>query len=266
MDLQGIDRFSFSKLSCYHTCPLQYQKNYINREGRGEQNSFGDYGTNAHEILEDYFNGKLATFELEGKFEEMMEGVIENGGVTMLIKNKDKYSKIDLTDSYYRTGLEYFQNFDGMPGIKVLGIEEKFDLLLEHKGKKFILNGFIDLVAEKDGDLIIIDHKSKAKFKSKAEKHQYFRQLVLYAIHAEYKYGKPVKECWFNQFRVGVIEKLKLTDELRKEALDWAVDTIEQIEQEQLWLPKIDMFFCANLCGYRFECPYSDLCEEERCA
>jgi len=262
MDMAGIDRFSFSKLSTYHTCPLQYQKNYIDRE-RGEDNSFGEYGTKVHKILEDYFNGNLVTFELEAKYEEAMDEIMENGGVTMLVKGKDGYSEINITNSYYNGGLNYFQSFDGFPELTILGVEEKFDLLIEHKGKRFIFNGFIDLVAEKDGDLIIIDHKSKAKFKSADEKKRYFRQLALYAIYAEYKYGKPVKECWFNQFRIGVIEKMKLTEKIMTESLDWAVDTIEQIEQEQMWFPVQDNFFCSNLCNFRASCLYSDLYEGE---
>lgn len=47
------------------------------------------------------------------------------------------------------------------------------------------------------------------------------------------------------------------------EALDWAVDTIEQIEQEQMWFPVQDNFFCGNLCNFRTSCLYSDLYENE---
>lgn len=265
LDLTGIEKYSFSKLSSFHTCNLQYHNNYISKENLQQtSNSFADYGTAAHEILEQYFNGSLATFELSTKYEEAFEQIRENGGVSMLVSGKNGFSNIDLTESYYESGLDYFENFDGFPELEPIGVEERFDLLLEHKGKKFILNGFIDLVAKKDGDLIIIDHKSKSKFKSIKEKNEYLRQLALYSLFASHKYKQPVKEVWFNQFRIGTITKFDLTDSIIEEALDWAVDTIERIEEENWWLPNTSSeFFCNNLCNFRFYCQYSKLYEQE---
>lgn len=263
LNLTGIERYSFSKLSTFHTCNLQYDFNY-HRKLKGESNSFAEYGTASHEILEQFFNGNLATFELSTKYEEAFEQIRENGGVSMLVSGKNGFSNIDLTESYYESGLDYFENFDGFPELEPIGVEERFDLLLEHKGKKFILNGFIDLVAKKDGDLIIIDHKSKSKFKSIKEKNEYCRQLALYSLFASHKYKQPVKEVWFNQFRIGTITKFDLTDNIIEEALDWAADTIEQIERESLWLPNTSNdFFCSVLCDFRYICQYSKLYEQE---
>jgi len=262
LDITGIDKYSFSKLSSFHTCPLQYHKNYIERE-KGEDNPFSTYGSFCHSVLEDYFNGKLSNYELEAKYEEEFQTIIDSGGISMLISSKNGVFEKDLTENYYESGLTYFQTFDGMPELNVLGVEDHFDLLLNYKGKKFMFQGFIDLVAEKDGELVIVDHKSKSKFKNKDEKKKYVRQLALYSIYASYKYEKPVKEVWFNQFRIGEMTKFELTDEIISEALDWAVDTIEQIEGEILWLPNQEsVFFCENLCNYgRTTCEYSSLYE-----
>ena len=257
MDMANIHNFSFSKLSTYHTCPYQYYRNYIKRQ-HGENNGFSEYGSVVHEILENYFRGNLEVFELEQKYEEAIADV----EVSMLLPSKNGHIRKDITNSYYRGGLEYFQNFEDFPGMTVIGVEERFNVLMEHKGKKFMLNGFIDLVCEKDGELYVIDHKSKAKFKNSDEKKKYFRQLALYSIYISKKYGKPVKELWFNQFRIHVLEKCVLTDEILTEALDWAVDTIEQIDSETMWLPKIDNFYCLNLCNYRYTCHYSELYDE----
>lgn len=265
LDMTGIDKYSFSKLSAFHSCNLQYYNNYISKENLPRtSNSFADYGTAAHEILEQYFNGSLATFELSTKYEEAFEEIRDNGGVSMLVGGKNGYSNIDLTESYYNSGLEYFENFDGFPDLTPLETECRFDLLLEHKGKKFVFTGFIDLVAEKDGELYVIDHKSKSKFKSVKEKKEYSRQLALYSLYASHKYGKPVKEVWFNQFRIDVITKFTLTDTIIEEALDWAVDTIQQIEEEEIWLPNTSSeFFCSNLCDWKTSCIYSKLYEQE---
>ena len=261
-DMTGIEKYSFSKLSSFHTCNLQYSKNYLCRE-QGEDNPFSTYGSFCHEVLENYFNGDLESYELESKYEKEFHKVEDAGGISILISSKNGVFEKDLTDSYYESGLTYFQTFDGMPELKPLGVEEHFNLLLDHKGKKFMFQGYIDLVAEKNGKLVILDHKSKAKFKNAKERKAYCRQLALYSIYASYKYGKPCDEIIFNQFRIGEVNSFKLTDEIIEEALDWAVDTITQIEAEKLWLPNTESpFFCENLCNYRYTCPFSSLCEE----
>jgi hypothetical protein len=41
-----------------------------------------------------------------------------------------------------------------------------------------------------------------------------------------------------------------------QEAYYWALDQIHKLESEEEWEPNIDFFYCNNLCGYRFNCPY----------
>lgn len=256
MDLTNVGRYSFSRLSTYHTCQYQYNEHYNNKES-GENNTFAGYGTMAHEILEKYYNGDLKAEDMK---EEYQKGFSEEcgDGVIMYAPKKDgDYFEKDLTELYYNSGLEYFSDFEGFDDLNILGVEEEFSFLLSYNDVNFILGGFIDLVAEKDGYLYVIDHKSKGKFKSKAEKKKYRRQLALYSLAAERKWGKPVKEVWFNQFRLNHIEKFKLDDEMVEEALMWATDTVKAIESEFMWLPNTsDKFYCKNLCDIREKCPY----------
>lgn len=255
-DLTGIGRYSFSRLSTYHTCQHQYNE-YYNNHKRGQGNNFASYGTMAHSILESYFRDEIPLDSLKDEYIQRFSDECSDG-IQMFLPTKDGgFFEKDITDLYYNGGLEFFENFDGLEGMNVLGVEENFDILIEYKGVKFIFNGFIDLVVEDEDYLYVIDHKSKGKFKSVAEKNEYRRQLALYSVYATYKWGKPVKEAWFNQFRINVIEKFEMTDEIIEEALTWAVNTVMDIESEFLWLPNTsDRFYCRNLCDLREQCVY----------
>lgn len=256
-DLTGIGRYSFSRLSAYHTCQHQYNQYYNNRKS-GNGNAFASYGTMAHSILESYFRSEVPLDNLKDEYVQRFSEECSDG-IQMFIPTKDGgFFQKDLTNLYYEGGLEFFEKFDGLKEMDVLGVEEDFDILINYKDVCFILNGFIDLIAQdKDGNLYVIDHKSKGKFKSVAEKNEYRRQLALYSIYAMFKYKMPVKEAWFNQFRINHIEKFEMTDEIIEEALEWAANTVMDIESESLWLPNTsDRFYCRNLCDMRDQCVY----------
>lgn len=255
-DLTGIGRYSFSRLSTYHTCQHQYNE-YYNKKQRVVGNEFASYGTMVHSILESYFQGDTPLNKLKEEYIERFSSECR-GGIAMFVPKKDgDFFEKDLTNLYYDGGISFFETFDGMTDMKVLGVEENFDILIEYNDVKFIFNGFIDLVTEKDGCLYVIDHKSKGKFKSVAEKNIYRRQLALYSVYVMHKWNRSVKEAWFNQFRINHIEKFEMTDEIMEEALMWATNTVQEIENEFLWLPNTtDKFYCRNLCGLRDECVY----------
>lgn len=262
-DLTGIGRYSFSRLSTYHTCQYLYDKTYNHGRVTGVGNSFASYGTMVHSLLESYLKGETDINDLQDQYIDRFADDCSDGVEMYIPSKKGGFFYKDLTDIYYNGGLEFFEEFDGFDGMEVLGVEENFDVVIKHKGVSFILDGFIDLVAKKDGELYVIDHKSKGKFKSVAEKNEYRRQLALYSLYASYKWGAIVREGWFNQFRINHIEKFEMTDEVILEALDWAIDTVTQIESEFLWLPNTsDRFYCRNLCDARDDCVYFDQNEE----
>ena len=49
MDMQGIDKYSFSKLNSFHGCKYGYKLTYIDKI-RGSGNGFSNLGSYVHSI------------------------------------------------------------------------------------------------------------------------------------------------------------------------------------------------------------------------
>ena len=254
-DMQGIDKYSFSKLNSFHGCKYGYKLTYIDKI-RGSGNGFSDLGSYVHSILEDYLNGEIEQFEMVSKFEEDFDENVPDG---VELKISKTFSR-DLTTSYKTQCAEFLDEFEGFDGYDVVGVEENFDVLFQIKDKVLQLSGFIDaVIQDKDGEIVIVDFKSKSKFKGKDEIKEYARQLYMYSIWIKHKYGKFPKELWFVQFRINHTEKIIFKEEDFAEMLDWIYNTAEEIDTEQFYEPSCDEFFANNLCGHSQYCPYAKL-------
>lgn len=263
-DVSNVEKYSFSKLSTIHQCPYMYDL-YYNQKIEGENNGMAQCGSLVHSILERYFKRELLQFELVDTFLDEFDEKVPNGVTLTFSSGFEK----DMTEKYKEQCIDFLSNFQTIENLDVVSIEENFNLLTMIKDKTIILNGFIDIIAkDKENNFYVIDWKSKSKFKNKAEIKEYARQLYLYSIYVKHKFGKYPKEIWFYQFRIGHIEKIIFNEMDFEEALDWAYDTVKQIENEQFFLP-IDFskyetptalndakFFCANLCDYSKICDY----------
>ena len=65
--------YSFSKIKTFYTCKYQYYMNYvlpIEQRPKKHENAFAQYGSFVHEILEKFFSGELAEFELTDYYAE----------------------------------------------------------------------------------------------------------------------------------------------------------------------------------------------------
>jgi hypothetical protein len=205
-----------------------------------------------HSILEKYFKGELSIFELS---EYYCDNYMNN--VTESFPN---HRYVDLGESYYNQGKEYLDDFSGLEQYEVLGVEEK--LALNIGGYNF--TGYIDLtVKNQDGDIEIIDHKSrdlkprstrKKPTKSDAELDEYLKQLYLYSLYTYQKYNIYPKYLNFNAFRHNIWIQEPFDINKLEESKTWLIDTIHNIENENEFAPKPDKFFCSCLCEYRSFC------------
>jgi DNA modification methylase len=233
--------WSFSRLNSWSgNCQYCWYQNYINRRRDSEENAFATYGSIMHEILEQSIKGELMPWELIETFENRF---IEEVG------NFPDNKWVDLRESYYNQGIEYLQNFDFFNNYEILEVEPKVET--EISGYKFI--GYIDLlVKNKNNDsIILIDHKSKAGFKTKEELRDYARQLYLYAKWVKEKYGKFPQVMQFNLFRKQDKQMIIFREKDYIEAQKWMLDTIEQIKNATEFKVSDDDFFADNLCNFR---------------
>ena len=260
-----ISNWSFSKLGAFDTCPYSYYLNYVAvPKPQNDENAFNQYGSYVHEILEKYFKGELELFELLDYYDAHFDENV----VLDFPPCSGRSGPIDLRKNYLQGGATFFEEFDGWPNYKVLGVEEKFKI-------DFIdgdtLTGIIDLILEdKNGEIIILDHKSKSGFKSKDELRHYGYQPALYALYIHEKYGKWPNRLAFNIFRKQEIIKLDFTLEFLEEAKNWAIQQITKIRECTDFTPKFDknqkknvMYFCQNICGFKEMCEYQYLYRDD---
>ena len=205
----------------------------------GKENAFAQCGSLAHSILERYAKGQLELYELADTFDKEFDDA-----VTM----RFPHFFCDLRKKYHDDIVVYFDHFNGFGKYKILGVEDKFNVDIDD----WTFTGIIDLLLEDpEGNLVVLDHKSKAEFKSKKEMHKYARQLYLYAFYVETKYGKRPTKLVFNMFRKRNIVEIPFSEEDYQEALQWARDTVAAIRTETEYEPTFDDFFCENLCDFR---------------
>lgn len=278
MFLISLMVWSFSRLNSYFHCPYEWKMKYLfGRYGIGS--AMAQFGGYIHEILEKYFKGELGIFELPIYYEDHYK---EN--VTLPFPPN---SYVDLAEKYYQQGLEFFENFTEhelasetfSEKYEILGVEK--EVKFEYEGYKFI--GYIDLLLrdKSDGKLIILDHKSAALKILKSGKigksdlghfEEFKKQLYIYshAIIQEFGPGS-VKSLKWNLFRLGTTYEIPWKEKEYKDAMRWAIHTIESIENDTEWntVDEITMammdgkyppFYCMNLCSQRDVCPYKEEC------
>jgi len=255
--LLGTMIWSFSRLNSFYNCPYEWKLHYLDCN-KSANSSFGQYGSFCHLCLEKYAKGELSMFDIAEYYEENYEKEVTEKFP------KNKY--VDIGQSYYDKGLEYFSNIDlDLNNYEILGVEKK----VEFNVGKYPMVGYIDLLLkDKDtGDITILDHKS-ASIKilkngniSKPDQQHFLefkRQLYLYSMPVIEEYGH-VEFLEWNMFKDQNHIKIPWVKEEYEEAIKWAEDTIHLIEQEEEWKPNVDWYYCHNLCGQRFNaCPYKN--------
>lgn len=251
-NLSNVESYSYSKLNSFYNCKYGYRKTYIEGD-RGIGNSMGDFGSLVHSVLEDYTDGKIEQKDMVEVFRDRFYKEI--GSVTM--KFSSKFEK-DCTAVYLDQVSEFLFGYEGEKGYKVLGTEKKFEFLTKIGDKIRILRGVIDLVLEDfEGNIIIVDYKSKNRFKSKAEAEQYFRQLYFYSLYIIEEYGVEPSKLRFIQFRINETVERDFDRSKYDEVLKWVEDTILLIDEEEFFPPNTTQpFFCNNLCNHRDDCNF----------
>lgn len=247
--LLGTMQWSFSRLNSYYNCPYEWKLHYLECN-KSENGFFGEYGSLIHKILEKYEKGELSLFELNEYYEEHFDEDIPHDAPP------NKF--VNIRQSYYDKGIGYLDNINlDLEKYEVLGVEKKVEFKINDKD--FI--GYIDLLVKdkETGEIIIIDHKSASikilkngKISKSDQQHflDFKRQLYLYSIPVIKEYGSVSKLKW-NMFKDQKWIEVPWIQEEYDEAIQWAKDTLELIENEKEWRPNPDYYYCHYLCGQR---------------
>lgn len=257
--------WSFSRINAYATCPRMFKLTYLDHAPK-LNSAFGEWGSLCHSIYEDYAKGNLAEYECGSTYDDRWNEYMRD--------DFPPSRGTPLVDKYYERGKELFDYFDGFdPDWEIISAEQRVEFKI--KNRTFI--GYIDLLVRDKTDhrLIIIDHKSKSKFKSEEEKAHYALQLYLYAEWVFQHYGEYPKCLIFNMFRAGDEVVIEFSKEDHQKSLDWFTNTIDEIYQETEFWDKIYIdyeehkkplssytnndYFCRYICSCRESCVRSGL-------
>lgn len=210
---------------------------------------YSSYGKYIHELIELYNNGIISASRLPTEFLTGFSSRVSG-----------KVPSESIASKYISCGLEYFKLFKGFD-LNMIASEMKVNFKLG----KYKFTGVIDYLGEKDGNLYIIDHKSrnlrKRSGRSKPTKYDQelddmLVQLYLYAEAVKQKYGKYPTKLIFNCFRENEIIEEDFNDEACEKAKAWAVKIIEEIKETHDFYPYVEFFQCKYLCGLNEECDY----------
>lgn len=246
-----VNRYSYSKIKNFKECPYCFYRHYIEKDTEESTHGTSEFGSFAHEILEKYAKNELEEYELLPYYLEHYKEKVQS---TMVLKLADNFSR-NFSELYFESGKKYFENFQGFGDLDVLEAEYEFDEVVDDK---FLLTGKVDLICRNtDGDLVIIDHKSKSKFKTKAERNEYSKQLYIYSFAVNRKYGEFPKYLKFNMFRnENPWVEFEFDENKYKETMQWVSDEVEEIENCTEFNPITTGFYHNNFCPYILKCTY----------
>lgn len=238
-----MDKFSYSKLSCYQSCGYQYKLIYVDKHFINDSAIATDFGTTLHHteelIARDIQNSipldysKYINVFLNG--DEHCKGMNEIAQTypEAYFDELDKSSRTYdqkvreyLDDGIYR--LEKFMKEN--PSYEIIGIEEEFNINYQ---SKYTFHGFIDRVFrdKSTGKIIIEDIKTYAKPIDDASLVTPL-QFVFYVLAMQEKYPNSEIECAYDLPLVGIKQKAGTEGFINRglKKIDKLLDKIENEE------------------------------------
>ncbi|KPK14440.1 MAG: hypothetical protein AMK69_28585 [Nitrospira bacterium SG8_3] len=245
--------YSYSRISTYETCPLQYKLQHIDNIKTEEEGVEAFMGTRVHETLEklykDLILSKMNTVDelidyYNAKWKEKWHDEV--------FINRDDMTEEDYRKTGERAIRDYYATYHPFDHNKTLWTEKRVVFSLGDEDHK--LRGVIDrLDKTPEGVLEIHDYKASGRMPTQ-EKMDADRQLALYqiAVLEAYPDTENVELVWhyvlFDQEMRSRRTKKQL-EELKKEYIE-AIDEIEAAEE----FPPNESALC-DWCGYWEYCP-----------
>ena len=248
--------WSYSRIECFCDCPYRFFLKYF--AGVKEKPLFySSYGSFIHKLIEQYYKGALTKDEMVTRF--LMDFSKEVRGTRPQESTVTKY---------IQCGCEYLRSFQPFR-FNMIDVEKRVEFNID--GIPFV--GVIDYLGEEDGELVIVDNKSRdLKPRSKRAKptlkdqelDSMLKQLYIYSAAVKQEYGKLPKLLCFNCFRTGTFIEEPFNEDAYNAAIEWAKKQVEDIKDADDFYPQIDYFSCNFICGVDKECEYYESYKSQR--
>jgi RecB family exonuclease len=243
--------WSYSRIKSFEDCHYRWYLKYI-RNVAGKEMFFASYGSFLHKLLELYYTGELKKEQLPDVYLAKFKEEVALPAPNMQVFN-----------NYFLGGLWYLRSFKDFP-FNTLAVEQEVHFSID--SLPFV--GYIDYLGKSDGDLYIVDNKSRAlkprstrskPTKGDAELDSYLRQLYLYAIPVREAYGVFPKSLCFNCFRTDTFIMELFRADAYEETKQWALDNVSSIRETEEFKPSVEYFKCRYLCEVNDHCEYYEL-------
>jgi len=246
--------WSYSSVNTFETCPYSFKLTYLDREKRAE-NIFSQVGNSVHSTFEEYFKGEVEIFEMDNRFLENYQKYVKLSPPRMLLKYNYEEKNIDLISKYFR-------NMDlSREDFEVLCIEDKIEYAQD--GIKIVVKPDLIVRRLSDGKVTLYDYKTSSYKKDSHSGYAY--QCSLYACLYEKVKGVHIDEMNI----IYVKEQTKRRGEQPKfgriipmvydeKVLGKFYYGVSGILAEREWNPKLEQFFCNEICSMRKICGYKE--------
>jgi putative RecB family exonuclease len=248
-----INHFSYSQLSTYLSCPLQYRLKYVDLIPAAFSSASLAFGSSIHEAVAAYYQSRLEGDTLQPH--QMVDVYRETWRNAEDIKFFNGDSEETLLNKAQQLIYVFHERVD--PQVTVLGVEEFFEVQLAKEVPPF--RGYIDLIEQRpDGAITVVDLKTAAKKLVAGAVHSNL-QLTAYAVGA----GALGFDADQLTLRLDVLTKTKSPEMLRYETTrtqaerDRFVQLVRQVWQaieHHAFFPREDWH-----CG---QCAWVDHCRE----
>lgn len=182
----GVDRiWSYSRINLFHEQPWCYRMAYLDEARVRTDNIYSYFGSLAHDLIQDAYDGKHTVGELPEKYDE----VVTNWRLVDSVEYSFMNEKVE--KGYIDNLKHYFGNVELLP--YKLQNEKPVKTVFKKNGRDIVFIGYIDSIyKDAEGNICILDYKtsSKSGFTGKQLK-AHSKQLMLYAIGVHQATGVP---------------------------------------------------------------------------
>ncbi|HMR55120.1 MAG TPA: UvrD-helicase domain-containing protein [Candidatus Doudnabacteria bacterium] len=256
------DKFSYSQISTFQKCPLEYKYAYYLRLPVPGSH-YLSFGSTIHAVLERYLEtyrqsvetsklkieGTATTFELPPQ--KLLTELYEAHWLDDWYKSQEQKQQYKARgETILKTFYKYSQENTPKPKL----IEQPFSLKLGDQ-QQYLFNGKIDRADETDSGLMVIDYKTSEKVPSRTEAGD-VNQLRIYQWACEEFFHEKVAglQYWYLVPNETVAVKLTTPEELSK-LKQTITETIEEIRDAV----KFDRFADLHKKSKKHECTFLDL-------